>query len=244
MAQTKEKLISDIILKITQSNPSDDLALEEDQVAYWISLHLNDLIRREIIEEQKKGNMIPPIYIRRDVVIEPQEESITNVSAFNQRIYIELPEEVVDLPRDGGIVRLLDYDRNLIHKTSVEQLEDLRNLHFAKPSPENPVYYREGKTNNKIFIEGFNTADIDFNPFMCSYIPKQDIISMADGDEVLITDQLVPILRDLCVQEGKEELYGSEPDKENDGVDNKKIQYHTAIQNPVNQDQQLNTDQQ
>lgn len=235
MAQihTKEKLIGDIILQLTQGSPSDDLQLEESQVAYWIEYTLHDLIRKEIVEELSKGNMIPPIYVRRDVALTLTEENITNVDSEHQRMYVDLPEKVLDLPRDAGIVRVLDYDRNLIHKTSVEELEYLRNLRFAKPSLNNVVYYREGAASNRIFIEGFNTADIDFNPIMVSYVPRQDILALADSGEVLISDRLVPILIDLCVQRGKLELYGTQVDQENDGVDNKQVQYHTAIQNPA-----------
>lgn len=232
---TKEKLVSDIVLQLTQGNPSDDLALEEEQVAYWIDYHLNDLIRREIVDALKKGDKIPPIYIRRDIALKLTEETVADVSNAKQRFYLTLQEEVIDLPRDGGIVRVLDYDRNLVRMTSVEDLEDLRHLRFAKPSPENPIAYREGK---KIFIEGINTADVSFNPFMCSYIPKQNILSLTDNAEILITDQLIPILVDLCVQRGKLVLYGSQSDDANDGVDKKQTQYHTAISNPTKEQPQ------
>lgn len=231
MAQTKEKLISDVILRVTQANPTDDLALEESQVAHWIQLHLHELIIREINDAKKKGKMIPPIYIKRDVALNMVEETITDVDDFDQRLYVTLTEEVLDLPNDGGIVRVLDYDRNIISRVAVEDLEDLRRLRFAKPSPNNVVFYREG--NDYIFIEGFNTADIEFNPLMVSYIPKQDIMALADTDEVLVSDQLVPLLVAAVEEEAKLMLYGSEPDVDNDGTDKKKIQYHNAIQNPT-----------
>lgn len=239
MNHTKNSLISDIILQLTQGSPSDDLALEEDQVAAWIDYHLNDLVRREIIDYQKKGYLIPPIYIRRDIELDLQEENIADVDDNKQRIFVdlnELEEDILDLPRDTGIVRVLDYDRNLINKTSVEDIESIRNLRFAKPSPENVLYYREGKTI--LIIEGFNTPDIEFNPIMISYVPKQNVFELGDDDEVLITDQLVPILIDLCVQRGKLQLYGSQPDSSNDGKDVKQTQYHTAIQNPTRQESQ------
>ena len=137
--------------------------------------------------------------------------------------------EVLDLPRDGGVVRVLDYDLNRIEKTSVEELELLRDLRFAKPSSNNVLHYRQGE---KVFIIGFNTADILFNPILVDYVPKQSVIAMADTDEVLISDQLTPLLIDLCVQRGKQMLYGTTPDEANDGVDVKKTLYHTAISNP------------
>jgi hypothetical protein len=111
----------------------------------------------------------------------------------------------------------------------------VRDLRFAKPSIDTPLYYRIG---TKVFVEGFNTADLDYNPLIVYYVPKQDILSMADTDEVLVSDQLLPTLIATTVQFGKMQLYGTQPDMANDGTDNKGVQYHTAIANPSNQTQQ------
>lgn len=238
MAYTKHQTISDIELKLTQAAPSDDLELEQEQIAFWVQQHLNELVAREIIEEKKKGNQIPPVYIVRDVALELNEESVADVDAEKQRIYVDLTDltdEILDLPRDGGIVRVLDYDRNLIRMSTVEDIEDTRNLRFAKPSQSNIIAHREGSI---LVIEGFNTADLDFNPIMISYVPKQDILSMADAGELKVTDRLYTILIDTVVQQGKLELYGTQADMTNDGVDPKQVQYHTAISNPAKQEQQ------
>lgn len=226
---TKQELIGDIELQLLQGNPSDDSELEQDQIAQWIDYHLNDLIRREVIEEKKKGNPIPSVYIVREAALELQEEAVADIDDIDQRLYVTLTGEVLDLPRDLGVVRVLDYDLNLIQKTTVEDLEMIRDLRFAKPTADNVLHYRQGE---KIFVIGFNTADIDFNPLIVDYVKKQNILSMADTDEVLITDQLVPLLIDLCVQRGKQELYGTTPDEENQGTDTKKTAYHTQIANP------------
>lgn len=227
---TKSELISDIELQLLQGTTSDDSELEFDQIALWIDYHLNDLIRREIIEEKKKGNPIPPIYIVRETALALTEETTTDIDDVDQRLYVTLTGEVLDLPRDMGVVRVLDYDLNLIQKTTVEDLEVIRDLRFAKPSTDNVLHYRQGE---KVFIIGFNTADVDFNPIIVDYVKKQDLITMADTDEVLISDQLVPLLIDLCVQRGKQELYGTTPDEDNQGTDTKKTAYHTQIANPA-----------
>ncbi len=234
MAITKFKLLSDIQLQLLQGNPSDDSELEFDQLAQWAQYHLHDLIRREIIAELKKGNMPPPIYITRDIGLEMSEENVTDISDSKQRFWIDLSQEVLDLPNDRGIVRVEDYDGNLLMKTSLDQLSMTRDLRFVKPTGNSVLYYRVG---TKVFIEGFNTADVDFNPVIVYYVPKQDILAMGDSDEILISDQLIPVLIDLCVQRGKLQMYGTQADSANDGVDNKNIQYHTAISNATNNDQ-------
>lgn len=231
---TRWQLISDCILQLQQANPSDDSELDEKQVAFWIQYHLNDLIRQEIIAEQKKGYMPPPIYIVRDEGLEMSEEAVDDIADSKQRIWVDLTNEVLDLPNDRGVVRVEDYDGNLIAKTSIDQLSMVRDLPFAKPSLNSVLYYRIGQ---KVFIEGFATTDIDYNPIIVYYVPKQDILSMADTDEVLISDQLLPVLTNAVVERGKLMLYGTQPDTANDGVDNKGVQYHTAIANPQNNNQ-------
>lgn len=225
----KEILLSDIELQLHQGAPSDDSELEIEQIAKWVQDHLNDLVRKEILDETAKGNPIPPIYIVRETALELTEEELEDMDNEKQRMYLELEDEVLDLPRDMGVLRVLDYDLNLIRKTSVENLEDVRSLRFAKPSQNNALHYREGK---KIFIEGFNTADISFEPFIVDYVKKQNILELADDGEVLISDQLIPILIAAAVQTGKLQMYGTQPDEESDSKDTKKTAYHLAINNP------------
>lgn len=235
---TKLQFISDIELALTQGAPSDDLNLEQDQIAYWINDVLNDLKRKEIIAEKAKGKSIPPIYIVRETGLELTEEEVEDIDDENQRMYIELEGSVLDLPNDGGIVKVLDYDLNLIRKTSVEDLEDTKNLRFAKPSADNVLHYREG---TKIFIEGLATSDIEYNPFIVDYVLSQDIIAMDDDDEILMSDQLANIVGAQVIATGKQQLYGTQIDESNDGTDSKNPAYHLMINNgdqPTNQPQQ------
>ena len=229
---TKTKFISDVILQLNQGQVSDDLELEDSQVAQWGTYHLNNLVKQEIEREKSLGNMIPPIYIVRETGRPLSEETVADIDDLNQRMWITLTQEVLDLPKDAGIVAVWDYDLNLIHKASIDRLYMLNTMRFAKPTPENKLYYRSG---NKIFIEGWRTDDMEFNEVIVDYVPKQDILSLGDSDEILITDQLVPMLVALTVQTGKMQMYGSSPDQNNDGQDVKSTSYHTAIANPTKQ---------
>lgn len=230
MGILKGNLVSDIEAGILQGAPSDDSELEREQITQWVNDNLHDLVRREILGEQAKGKIIPPIYVFRENDLELQEETVSGIDNIKQRLFVELENEVLDLPNDGGLVRVLDYDLNLILKTSVEQLESLRDMKYARPGVNNTLHYRQEK---KIFIEGFNTADIDFNPIIADYVRKQDVLAMEDDDEIIITDQLIPVLRNLCIQQGKLQMYGTQVDKTNDGVDYKDPSYHLSIANPV-----------
>lgn len=226
MAKTKENLISDVILQLTQGAPTDDIQIEESQIASWATDYLNDLVKRECVAESKKGKSIPPVYITRETGLELTEEAIADLDDKNQRMYLTLSGEVLDLPSDSGVVKVLDYDLNLIYKTSTENIEILDSLRFARATSENPLFYREGKN---IFIKGFNTADLEFNEFIVHYVKKQDVMAMDDEDELLVTDQLVNVLIDLLVDRGKRELYGGESDPANDGVNRPNPLYHQAI---------------
>lgn len=232
---TKQKLIDDIELQLLQSSPSDDSDLSKVQVAQWVQYHLHDLIRREIVGEMSKGNMIPPIYIIREDGFELDEESVVDMEDDRQRMWVELANDVLDLPKDSGIVQVLDYDYNLISKASLERMNLINSLPFAKSSPKNLLYFRQGK---KIFVEGLQTSEISYTPIIVDYVPKQDLLAMDDTDEVIISDQLIPVLIDLCVQRGKLMLYGTQADQSNDGVDPKAQNYHSSIANPASQSQQ------
>jgi len=70
------------------------------------------------------------------------------------------------------------------------------------------------------------------------------LITMDDEDEVLISDQLVPVLVDAVVQRGKLELYGTQPDESNNGRDNKAPVYHTQIASPASDEASQQTTEQ
>lgn len=232
---TKAKLLDDIELQLLQSAPSDDSELSKVQVAQWVQYHLHDLIRREIVGEMSKGNMIPPIYIIREDGFELDEEAVVDMEDDRQRMWVELANDVLDLPRDSGLVQVLDYDYNLISKASLERMNLINSLPFAKSSPKNLLYFRQGK---KVFVEGLQTSEITYTPIIVDYVPKQDILALDDTDEVIISDQLIPVLIDLCVQRGKLMLYGTQADQESDGVDYKKTAYHQQIANPSSNNEQ------
>lgn len=223
---TKEQLISDIILQVTQGTPSDDSEIEKDQVAFWINYQLHQLIKQEIDVEMKNVRPIPPVYIAMEDCIVIGSEDLVCQEDCVDRVYIELLSDVVDLQKDAGIVRLITDEGDQIRRTSVAELDVIKNLRFSKPSRTNLVAYRQLK---KIFIEGIKQAELDFSKVTVFYVKKQDVIALADTDEVIMTDQIKPLLIDAVVQRLKLQIYGSSVDTDSDGADVKQPVYHNQI---------------
>ena len=43
---TKQKLIDDVVLQLTQGAPTDDFTIEKAQIAQWATIHHKDLVSR------------------------------------------------------------------------------------------------------------------------------------------------------------------------------------------------------
>ncbi len=232
---TKAELISDVILQVTQSAPSDDSEISQDQIAFWGTYHLNQLVTQEIFGELKNGRSIPPIYLVEEdcKVMELQEAECGN--NCQDRVYIDLTDEVVDLPKDAGIVRVITEEGDQVLKVAVENIDIVKFLRFAKPSVTNLQYSRQAK---RIYIQGIGPQEMDLDAITVVYVKKQDISTLNDTDSIIASDQIRPYLIDAVVQRLKLEMYGSEADQSNDGVDYKNAAYHNVIANPANRTEQ------
>lgn len=227
---TKAQIISDVELQLYQGDISDDATLEQDQIAFWLQTDLNALVATECNEKLKRGQFIPNIYIRK---ADCEAGTFEEDDCGNQsRVFFQLEDEVLALNNGGGIIRVTTEDGSEIKRASVQSLNLFNAMRFAKSSEANLLYTQEGASN--IYVEGLKEADILFDSVHVWYVPKQDILSLSDTDEVLVSDLTLPILINSLVQRGKLQLYGTESDTSNDGQDVKNVKYHTAIQSPQN----------
>ncbi len=229
---TKKAIIDDIFLQLTQSNPSDDLALEYTQFAQWLDYYRNLVVTTELNAKVDAGEMIPAIYVTRQACIVSDLEEEDCDDECEDRISFDLENDVMTLNHDGGIIMIqTDEGDQVLKAGDISKITLFRNLRFAKPSEENLVYYRQG---SKIYIEGFDSVDIPFDKFNVWYVKKQDLASALDATEVLASDLALPQIIAAVTQAGKQMLYGTQVDEANDGVDKKDMVYHTAISNPQN----------
>lgn len=224
----KSSLISDVVLKAVQGEISDDSQIETDQIAYWATQLLHQLIKSEVDAEIRAGRSVPPIYISREDCEPLAIEDLDCQADCLDAVYIDLAFDVIDLQNDRGLVRVITDEQEQVKIVDIGMLDTIRSLRFAKPSMENPVCYRVA---SRIYVEGVKHQEVPFNFLSVYYIKKQDVEELEDDDEIICSSLIAPILIDRLAELLKQQMYGSSPDPANDGVDYKQPSYHRIIGN-------------
>lgn len=230
---TIKQIIDDVRLQLLQGNPSDDSALEDRQLIYWLNLAAHALVVTEINSKLALGEMVPSIYqVRESCLISSLEESDCGDDECSDRISITLVGDVLTLNNDAGIIMIQTDDGDQVLKAGDIGLAIMfRKMRFSKPSGTNFIYYRLG---SKIYIEGLPASDIPFDKFHVTYVQKRDYTTLPTTSQVVVSDLVLPQLIAAMVETGKLELYGTQVDSANDGSDDKNPVYHQQISNPEN----------
>lgn len=226
---TVNEIVSDVELQLYQGQVSDDASVDRAQIKFWISYHLNQLVAAECNEHTKRGQVIPPIYQTKATLEVPDIEELDGIDEDDERIYIEMDEEILNLNKDAGVIAILNDQNDEIKKASLTTILQFKHTKFGKPSLDNLLYYREGQ---KIFIYGFKAVDIPFESIQVWFVPKQNLLDMAETDEVKCSDLVLPQVIAAAVETGKLQLLGSQADRENDGADKTVPVYHQQIRRP------------
>src|SRR5882672_362486 len=100
---TKQELISTVFLQTYEGAPSDDANLEEREVAFWLSFHLNQLVATELNSKLARGEQFPSVYKKRASCEVLTVEDIDCGDDCQDRVYAELDEEVLTVNKDAGI---------------------------------------------------------------------------------------------------------------------------------------------
>lgn len=221
---TKNQLVSDVMLRLTQAAPSQDLEIPDSQVAFWFNQILGKLIPQEIARLLDQGKQIPQAYITREYCKQLTEETTPCVpnddDGTKQRYWFALSQRAVDVEDDNGIVQVLTNELDEIFKASIQQMPMLKAMRFTAPSSQLLLWSRQEEL---LYVEGFKESDLDLNKIIVFYVPKQDMLTMADTDEVFISDKLVEVAIEQVTAIGLQELYGSVEDKTNDGSQDQQL---------------------
>ena len=226
---TVREIVSDVHLQLYQGQVSDDAETERDQIKFWLSYHLNQVVATECNEHTKRGQLVPAIYQVPDDLEVLDLEEMDGISEEDERIYVEMAADVLDLNKDAGVIAILTDQNDEVKKATITTILQFKHQKFGKPSLDNLLYYREGR---KIFIYGFKAVDIPFSTIRIWYVPKQNLLEMGEDDEVLCSALALPQVIASAVETGKMQLLGSQADHESDGAEKINPVYHQQIRRP------------
>ena len=216
MAVTKQELIDDIILRITKGEPSDDFELSPRQVAFWFDIVASDILPKYVDSKLRKSEGVPSIMIEIDDEIGGEVENNIMLDQYDNRVFIETEKEIMDLPKDNGVLRILTEEGQFLNRVSIERLDELNKMTFAKPSRDNMLY---SKIDQKLYIHGLNPSHVGIVNFSVTYIPKFNLSDLEDDDTVKLPDELIGVISDAVEDKARRQMFGPadwENDAEND----------------------------
>lgn len=211
---TLGQLADDIILRLTQSNPSDDSEIEKSQVMYLLAMN-RDLLVKNYLDKQIVNAQPVDTHYKVRYTADTQEESEANVAADDERLFVLLDKQPLPLVNDSGVLQVLTQEYLPVLKYRAESFTVMRDLRFAKASPVNLCYYRD---NRKIIIKGLTRKNKDNDKFIVDYFPSLASQTLSESTDVLLSDALLPELTNMVEEIMKRQMYQTVQDLENDGV--------------------------
>jgi hypothetical protein len=208
------RLADDLILRLSKSAPSDDLELEKGQIQYLLAQH-RDQVYTEYLNSLLKNNQ--PLettgksrYTGNTLFLEDEEV----VGIDDERMYVEVPHHPLPLINDMGVIQVLTQEYQEVLRYRIENFTVYNHLRFAKASPKNICFYKDGK---RIIIKGLTRKNKDYDKFIIDYYPSQGSQTIISGTEVQLPDALLPTLLDR-VEEVLRRTMELEEDTKNDGA--------------------------
>jgi hypothetical protein len=191
----------------------DDADISLAQVKYWVGVAANRLLMQHI-EKRDSG-----AFKTRYESVPIQIESGTGYK------YIELPKNIIDFNRDGGVDYMsyvpIDSDCTppftwvMFQRTSASAVRILYYTEEETPSPDNPYFYRIG---NNLYLLGLECVDV-LDLELCVY-QTIDPSECNFDDEMEFPDELVAILQRYILDIGRFVLSVPKGSVVNDGNNN------------------------
>lgn len=155
--------VDDILVTIKQT--FDDKQVSQAQVAYWVIIVANDLLGKHNAKRDSGAFLTTFV----DIPVQVATKS-TNPNIVAGRKYVELPGNIFDYDKDGGVEYIAyyrdeqpecqpDFQRKTIQRTSPGELQWLQLSPHTKPSIKNPYWYRTGDI---IYLVGLEISLVKF----------------------------------------------------------------------------------
>jgi hypothetical protein len=156
---TLRTVVDDLMLDFRQI--FDDKRLQKTQIAHWVIMIGNRLLMQHI--GKRDSGQYLHIYAGVPILV---SQTTQNPNIVAKRKYIELPANIFDFDKDGGVEYIAFYDEdecgNPIQKTfsrtTPGDLRRMMNSTYEKPE-RNPVWYRAG---DNIFLVGIECINPEF----------------------------------------------------------------------------------
>ena len=155
MAVIKDKLISDLELRLSKFKPHIDLDINRSLLEFWIDSSRDPLVYQKIIGERRiKGrNTIAQEFIDEESLLSP------TLNAVSGKYVITPTNGIMQLPNDDGIVQIINKTNSyVLTKTDYDEVSMLGDLLYAKPSITKMFWYRD--TKGHIIIEGADATTV------------------------------------------------------------------------------------
>lgn len=216
--KTKDELISDIELRLTQSIPSDDFEVEREQIAHWLDLASNSIVSDLLTNQIRRSGDIDPFYLLSTDLKNVSKENTSGILSDSIRYYIDISDiDVLSIPSesgDRGVYLVKNKSNKILPYIREQDVQWMKDLWFSTPSKNNPMWFRE---NDKVFIVGLSDKDYNQSKFRITYVPVIDSSSLNNEDEYPVTSDVLPMISDLAYENGIKELNEGELDLQNDG---------------------------
>jgi len=173
---TLNELISDIELRLTKGNISDDFNIDKRQINHWIKIVRSGLIKQEVMQN---GTLGIEGYITFFPCRDIDEEDTDCQCKDPFRYVVKLPSTIIALPGDIGVYRVELQSGEPINRIRITDQSRFKNLKF-RGGDEN------GKVNLYLVVE--NTSILDPN------------------EEFPLDTSTLPTLLDMVEQIGRREL--------------------------------------
>ena len=209
------QIADDIILRLTQSAPSDDSEIEKAQVMYLIAQTRDMLVKQYLDKQIAQGQPLDTQYKDRVSAETMELEDTDEVAQDNERLFVTIPNQPLPLYNDLGVLQVLTQEYLPVLRQRAENFTVYQDLRFARPSSFNLCFYRD---NRKIIIKGLSQKNRDNDKFIIDYFPALASQTLTDTTDARISDALLPQLTELVETVMKRQMYESVQDQENDGV--------------------------
>ena len=193
----KNKLVSDLELRLTKMSPNAELNINRTLLEFWIDSSRDGLVIQKIAQDLGKRGIIDAAFI--------DKETLTVEFDSDSGKYVLVPTNgIVQLPEGRGIVQIINVtDDYALIKTDYDEFEVVDNLRYAKPELTRLFWYQDYGDNIVIHPAEVGTQS---KSLLLRYVRADWGTDTALTEKYPITEDLIDPLLDLAVQKAANAL--------------------------------------